>query len=182
MKRVAIFGNAGGGKSTLARQLAEITGLPLHVLDKMQYLPGGAPVPHDEFLQAHAALLEQDEWIIDGYGCPKSLWERLEVADTLIHVDLPLPVHALWVTKRLIKGFFAPPEGWPKGSPLISSSISSYRVLLPCHRHLTPKYRAFAADAACRKRTVRIRSRNEFRRFLREIKEEFCSPRGSEQR
>jgi adenylate kinase family enzyme len=29
MKRVAIFGNAGGGKSTLARELAAITGLPL---------------------------------------------------------------------------------------------------------------------------------------------------------
>ena len=32
MKRVAIFGNAGGGKSTLARELAAITGLPLIAL------------------------------------------------------------------------------------------------------------------------------------------------------
>jgi len=37
MKRVAIFGNAGGGKSTLARKLAAITGLPLHVIDKIRY-------------------------------------------------------------------------------------------------------------------------------------------------
>ena len=29
MKRVAVFGNAGGGKSTLARELAAVTGLPL---------------------------------------------------------------------------------------------------------------------------------------------------------
>jgi nicotinamide riboside kinase len=29
MKRVAVFGNASGGKSTLARQLAELTRLPL---------------------------------------------------------------------------------------------------------------------------------------------------------
>jgi len=35
MKRVVIFGNAGGGKSMLARELADITGLPLHVLDKL---------------------------------------------------------------------------------------------------------------------------------------------------
>ena len=33
MKRVAVFGNAGGGKSTLSNRLAEITGLPLIVLD-----------------------------------------------------------------------------------------------------------------------------------------------------
>lgn len=29
MNRVAVFGNAGGGKSTLARKLSELTGLPL---------------------------------------------------------------------------------------------------------------------------------------------------------
>jgi adenylate kinase family enzyme len=32
MKRVAIFGNAGGGKSTLAMRLTGITGPPLHSL------------------------------------------------------------------------------------------------------------------------------------------------------
>jgi adenylate kinase family enzyme len=37
MKKVAVFGNTGGGKSTLSKQLAEITGLPLYVLDKIQY-------------------------------------------------------------------------------------------------------------------------------------------------
>ena len=33
MKKVAVFGNAGGGKSTLSKRLAEMTGLPLVVLD-----------------------------------------------------------------------------------------------------------------------------------------------------
>src|SRR5689334_19901031 len=41
MRRVAVFGNAGGGKSTLAKRLAEITGLPFHPLDLIQYKPGG---------------------------------------------------------------------------------------------------------------------------------------------
>ena len=47
MKRIAIFGNAGGDKSTRARELASITGLPLHVLDKIQFRPGGAAVPYE---------------------------------------------------------------------------------------------------------------------------------------
>ena len=50
MKRVAVFGNAGGGKSTLAGQLATITGLPVHVLDKLQFRDGGAPALHDEYV------------------------------------------------------------------------------------------------------------------------------------
>jgi ABC-type nitrate/sulfonate/bicarbonate transport system ATPase subunit len=44
VKRVAVFGNAGGGKSTLARRIAELTRLPLYVVDKMQFREGGAAV------------------------------------------------------------------------------------------------------------------------------------------
>ena len=44
MKRVAVFGNAGGGKSTIARRLAELTGLPLYVIDMMQFRAGGVKV------------------------------------------------------------------------------------------------------------------------------------------
>jgi adenylate kinase family enzyme len=67
MRRVAIFGNAGGGKSTLARRLAELMQLPLYVVDMMQFRPGGAKVPQHEFLQAHENLLRRDEWINDGF-------------------------------------------------------------------------------------------------------------------
>jgi adenylate kinase family enzyme len=139
MKRVAIFGNAGGGKSALARELAAITGLPLHVIDKIRFRPGGSELPREEYLQIHTTLLSHDEWIIDGFDNIKSAWERFEAADTLVHVDLPLMVHAWWVTKRLVKGLFISPEGWPENSPVILSSISSYRVLWPCYtRQLRP--------------------------------------------
>jgi len=177
MKRVAVFGNAGGGKSTLARELAAITGLPLAVVDELQYRAGGVKVPHEEYLQAHAMLLASDEWIIDGFGGVKQLWERLEVADTLIHVDLPLAVHAIWVTKRLIEGLFVAPQGWPEGSPVISSSISSYRVLWPCHTRLTPKYRSYVAEAAKRKRVFHLRSSRELMQFLESMGKEHAHVR-----
>ncbi|MEG4066319.1 hypothetical protein QUA42_03025 [Microcoleus sp. Pol11C2] len=41
MKKIAVFGNAGGGKSTLSKRLLDITGLPLYVLDKIKYRSGG---------------------------------------------------------------------------------------------------------------------------------------------
>ncbi len=72
MKTVAIFRNTGGGKSTLARQLSEATGLPLYSLDKIKYTPGGEEVAHAEYLEQHAKLLQQDQWIIDGFGCVPS--------------------------------------------------------------------------------------------------------------
>ena len=79
MKRVAVFGNAGGGKSTISRRLAELTGLPLYVVDMMQFGAGGVRVPQHDFLQAHADLLRRDEWIIDGFGSAALSWERFAV-------------------------------------------------------------------------------------------------------
>jgi adenylate kinase family enzyme len=175
MKRVAVFGNAGGGKSTLARRLAELTRLPLYPIDMIQFKAGGDAVSHDEYLKVHADLLRSEEWIIDGFGCVSSAWERFSAADTLIYVDLPLVTHYRLVTKRFIKGLFANPEGWPDNSPLWSSTMSSYRVLPLCHRHLTPRYRQLVADATALKRVHHLRSPAQIRSFLEAVKKE--SPR-----
>jgi adenylate kinase family enzyme len=172
MRKVAVFGNAGGGKSALGRGLAELTGLPLYVVDMMQFGRGGAKVPDDEFLQMHADLLRRDEWIIDGFGNMATAWERFAAADTLIYVDLPLFIHFRWVTKRLIKGLFADPPGWPEDSPLWSSSMQSYRVLRLCHRRLTPKYRQLVTEEATSKRVHHLRSPAQIESFLDVVKKE----------
>ena len=96
MRKVAVFGNAGAGKSTLAKHLAEITRLPLYPLDLIQYRAGGGKITQEEYLEAHADLLQREEWIIDGFGSVASAWERFAQADTLIYIDLPLVTH-YWV-------------------------------------------------------------------------------------
>ena len=172
MKRVAVFGNAGGGKSTLARRLAELTGLPLFSIDMMRFKAGGDKVPDEEYLRQHADILRRDEWIIDGFDSVASAWERFAAADTLIYVDLPLTTHYWWVTKRFIRGLYANPEGWPDKSPMWSSTISGYRVIPRCHRHLTPKYRQLVTDAVASKRVHHLRSRAQIRRFLEAVRNE----------
>ncbi|GET38912.1 adenylate kinase [Microseira wollei] len=166
MKKVAVFGNAGGGKSTLSKRLSEITGLPLHILDKIQYRPGGAEVPHEEYKRTHQKILDTDRWIIDGFGCMETLWLRLDEADSLVFVDLPLFVHFWWVTKRLIVGHFKPPEGWPENSPILESSLSSYRVLWLCHKYLTPRYREYIKPAESTKSVYHIRSPQQISQFI----------------
>lgn len=172
MTKVAVFGNAGGGKSSLAKRLAELTRLPLHPLDLIQYKPGGGEVPHEQYLQAHAELLRRDAWIIDGFGCLASAWERFAAADTLIYVDLPLAIHHWWVTKRLVKGLFVNPEGWPADSPIWASTMNSYKVLWRCNRGLTPRYRRLVAEAAASKRVHHLRSPREIGVFLDGVRRE----------
>jgi hypothetical protein len=138
----------------------------LYPLDLIQFRAGGDAVPHEEYLKAHADLLRRDEWIIDGFGCVASAWERFARADTLVCVDLPLVTHHWWVTKRLIKGLFVAPEGWPHNSPLWSSTMNCYRVLWSCHRRMTPRYRQLVADVAASKRVHHLRSPAEMTAFL----------------
>ena len=134
MMRVAVFGNAGGGKSAIARRLAELTGLPLYVVDMMQFTAGGVEVPEHEFLQAHADLLRRDKWIIDGFGSAALAWERFAAADTLVYVDL-LPFDSL----RL--GNQAPRQRGvrrPKGMAGRQSVVEEHAQQLSGHSALPP--------------------------------------------
>jgi len=174
MKKVAVFGNAGGGKSALSRRLAEITGLPLYVLDIIQFRGGiyrpdekdGGKLPDEEYVSIHRGILSQDEWIIDGYGSLPTVWERIAAADTLVHIDLPIMAHYWGVTKRFATGLFQNPKGWPENSPMWESTLDGYRVIGLCHRSLTPKYRQCVAASASSKQVRHLTSRTAMKAFL----------------
>jgi adenylate kinase family enzyme len=180
MRKIAVFGNAGAGKSRLSRQLAEATGLPLYNLDKLQFRGGryrpeetdGGKIPDGEYLKVHAEIIERDEWVIDGYGSVAMAWQRFAAADTLVYIDLSLMTHYWWVTRRLAAGFFKNPPGWPENSPLWVSSLHSYRIVWRCHRWLTPKYRQIVADARSSKRVHHLKSAPEIAAFLQAVKQE----------
>ncbi|MCG8316986.1 MAG: hypothetical protein MI976_27530 [Pseudomonadales bacterium] len=129
MKKIAVFGKPGSGKSTLSKKLAAATGIPLHPLDSIIYTANGEQVDRSTFDSKHEAILSSDCWIIDGFGPVTSFFNRLDRADTLIYIDLPYPISYWLVTKRMLKGLFVTPEGWPKGSSVIKGSMESYRFL-----------------------------------------------------
>jgi hypothetical protein len=180
MKRVAVFGNGGAGKSTLARQLSELTALPLYHLDQIQYLEGGDKMPDDEYLRAHAELVKRDAWIIDGYGCTASSWERFAAADTLVYIDLPLFISYLRVTKRFVKSVLGDPEGYPKDSPMWRSTVQAYKVIPLCERHLAPKYRQLVAETAAAKRVHHLKSTGAVRAFLADVSREYSTTKAGQ--
>ena len=89
MNKVAVIGCPGAGKSTFARRLAGITGLPLFYLDMLWHLPDGSHVSRQEFSHSLDILLARDRFIIDG-NYLKTLPARLEVCDTVFFLDYPL--------------------------------------------------------------------------------------------
>ena len=169
MNKIAVFGNAAGGKSTLSKRLADMTGLPWVPLDSLQYLPGGDEVSHAEFKTTHDALLKQDQWIVDGFGSMDTLWNRLAVADTLVYLDMPVLQHYWWVTKRFLQGAWVTPAGWPENSPLLRSTLNSYATVRLCHAKLTPRYREYVETAKVTKQVFHLRSRQDIAQFYQTI-------------
>jgi adenylate kinase family enzyme len=91
MKRVVILGRGASGKSTLARRLGEITGLPVIELDKVFWRPGLAAKPRDQWVVVQEELVAKDAWIMDGDLGPCDAVEvRLRAADTIIFLDFSL--------------------------------------------------------------------------------------------
>jgi adenylate kinase family enzyme len=88
MKRVVIIGPGASGKSTLARQLGEITGLPVVELDRIFWRPGLAGTPRGEWVQLQQKLVGEKTWIMDGDLGPYDAIEvRVRAADTIIFLD-----------------------------------------------------------------------------------------------
>lgn len=125
MKKIAIFGKPGSGKSTLGQKLASATGIELHALDSVLYKETGEEINRQSYLEAHENILSSEAWIIEGFSPMNSLDSfnrRLEQADTLIYIALPYSTTYWLVTKRLLKGLFVKPDGWPDGSSVLKGN------------------------------------------------------------
>lgn len=73
MTRVAVIGNAGGGKSTLCRKPGAALDLPVFEIDQIQWRPGWVPTPADEFERQHAQIARRERWLIDGWGSAEAI-------------------------------------------------------------------------------------------------------------
>ncbi len=102
MKKIIVIGCPGSGKSTVSRALHNKTGIPLYHLDMMYWNADKTTVEKSVFLERLSAVLEKDEWIIDGnYGSTMEL--RMAACDTVIFLDYPLEVCLDGIKERLGK-------------------------------------------------------------------------------
>ena len=89
MLKIIIVGSPGAGKSTFARKLRDITGIPLFYLDMLWHKPDRTTVTQEEFNNRLNGILQKDRWIIDG-NYQRTLEPRLQACDTVFLMDFPL--------------------------------------------------------------------------------------------
>jgi adenylate kinase family enzyme len=94
MQRVLVIGSGGSGKTTVARELADVLRLPLVHLDALYWRPGWTPTPPHEWKEVVARLILEPRWVMDGnYG--GTLDMRLKACSAVVFLDLPRHV-CLW--------------------------------------------------------------------------------------
>jgi len=102
MQRVLVMGSSGSGKSTFARRLSEMTGIPFVSLDALYWKPGWVASDNAEFGQRVAEIARQPRWVMDGNFTSHGAGElRRQASDTVIWFDLPRRSCMLGIMKRI---------------------------------------------------------------------------------
>ncbi len=102
IKRIAILGGPGTGKSTLAKNLGKELNLPIYHLDGINFLENWKEVGKEKRDKIILEKASQDKWIIEG-TYKKTLKFRLERCDIAIFLDYSTFAKIKGIVKRYIK-------------------------------------------------------------------------------
>jgi adenylate kinase family enzyme len=100
-RRIVVYGVTGAGKSTLAAQIAQATGIPWHAVDDLTWRPGWTEVPIEEQRRLITAICAKPEWVLDAaYG----QWLDIPMSHGPVVVALDYPRWLSWqrVVRRTV--------------------------------------------------------------------------------
>lgn len=166
-----VKGTSGAGKSTFAAELAERLALPYVELDALHHGPNWSEPTAEEFRARVRAVMDTmpEGWVIDGNYDTKLGDTVVGAAETILWLDLPLPLKLRRLWHRTLDRILHEVELWNgnretwQGAFLGRASLFGY-TLSSHARHRREWPRRFACDP----RLVRLRSQEEARRWLAE--------------
>ena len=161
MRRIAIVGAGGAGKTVLANQLSGLLGLPVTHLDALRYDKDWNVVPEAEFVAAQRTVVANDRWIIDGNSAA-SMPVRFAAADTIIFLDLP-PLVCLWgiLRRRLRYHGGRHPDGVHD-----HINLAFLRWVLSFRRRHAPAVRACIAEHGAHAVLIELTSHRQANRLI----------------
>jgi len=174
VKRIAVTGPAGAGKSRLARALGDAYGLEVLHLDTLFWRPGWVATPDAEWRALQKRELARDGWVADAQY-DDMLPDWFDAADLLVFVDAN-PLRCLWrVSRRRLdqNGGASTPAGTEPG-PVHRAVLKFTRGQWHYRRRVRPELLADLARRREEQDVVVLRSGRDARRFMARL------PRGGE--
>lgn len=167
--RVLVVGTAGSGKTTVATELATISGLPHIELDAHRYERDWREVPVEAFHSAVESITVTDCWIIDGnYAAVRELtWNR---AQLVVWLDYPLPVVLRQLVVRTLRRLVARTSANDPNPERIGRLLGRQSILLWALRSHSPLRQEYEIAASTPRpghaRILRHRSTAETKAWL----------------
>jgi adenylate kinase family enzyme len=147
MARILIIGNAGGGKSVLARKLAKKRGLPYREIDAITWKPGWEAYSQAEYEAAHAKLIAEENWVIDGLGWTETLPERFDRATEVILIDMPIWMHFWLAAERQFQWMQGKLENPVGGIAEMPTTRGMFQALWETDQEMAPVFRRLTDEA-----------------------------------
>lgn len=166
MKRVIIIGCGGAGKSTLAQQMGQKTGIPVVHLDKLFWKPGWVERTPEEFDPMLQQELEKDAWIMDG-NFNRTMPQRVERCDTIIYLDFSRIACLLGVIKRVITTYGTVRPDMGEGCPE-RIDFEFLKWVWTFNKNKRERYYRLLNEAT-HAQTIVLKNRRSVKRFLKTL-------------
>ena len=166
MERILIIGCGGAGKSTLARQLGEKTGLPVVHLDKLFWHSGWVESTKDEIDAKILEELEKTRWIMDG-NYNRTLPMRLQKCDTVIYLDFSRFACLFGVLKRVLTTYGTVRPDMAEGCPE-RFDLDFIKWVWNFNKTKRERYYRLLNEAECIEKIV-LKNRWMVKRFLQSL-------------
>jgi adenylate kinase family enzyme len=147
MARILIIGNAGGGKSVLARKIAARRGLPYREIDAIVWKPGWEAFSQAEYEAAHAKLIAEENWVLDGLGWTETLPERFARATEIILIDMPIWMHFWLAAERQFQWMQGKLENPVAGIAEKPTTRGMFQALWETDQEMAPVFRRLTDQA-----------------------------------
>lgn len=131
MRRVSVIASSSGaGKTTFARSLASCLDVPFIELDALHWQQPNWVLPERDAFRARVTEATRgDAWVVDGnYSQVRDIvWGR---ADTVVWLDIPLPLSLLRIVRRTIARVIRRETLWGSNRETLANGLFSRDSLL----------------------------------------------------